>query len=327
MSPASPPFFIVGHPRSGTTLLRFMLSSHPRLYIPEETGFIPYLMPRRLHRRPLSLAQTRRLLERIARLNYLWAGLADDLPAFYASLPQPTLSAVLDALYRRMVAPHGAERWGDKTPLYVQHIPLLAGLFPGAQFIHIIRDGRDAALSARKKWGYAYQDLTYLLRHWVRNVRTGQRNGRALGQTRYLEIRYETLVRQPQTTLEAVCRFLGEAFHPRMLRHTDLARQVGPGPDNHTEILRPVSTASIGRWRREMSPFQKKIAVYIAGDLLAELGYDLPPLPPFTPAERARVLALDARFAAVDSLRTGLYRLGILTLNRTMRRPPAPPPR
>ncbi len=324
MSAASPPFFIVGHPRSGTTLLRFMLSSHPRLYIPEETGFIPYLLPRRLQHRPLTLEQTRRLLERIARLNYLWDGLVDDLPAFHASLARPTLPAVLDALYRRMVAPHGAQRWGDKTPLYVQHIPLLADLFPGAQFIHIIRDGRDAALSARRKWGYAYQDLTYLLRHWVRNVRTGRREGRALGEARYLEIRYETLVRQPQTTLEAVCRFLGEEFHPRMLHHTDLARQVGPGPDNHTEILRPVSTASIGRWQREMSPFQKKIAARIAGSLLTELGYDLPPLPPFTPAERARALALDARFAAVDALRTALYRLGILTLNRTMRKQPAP---
>ncbi|RMF40576.1 MAG: sulfotransferase, partial [Anaerolineae bacterium] len=162
MTPPPPPFFIVGHPRSGTTLLRFMLSSHPRLYIPEETGFIPFLLPRRMHHAPLSLAQTRRLLARIARLNYLWDGLVDDLPAFYAALPAPTLPVILDTLYRRQIAPFGAQRWGDKTPLYVQHIPLLADLFPGAQFIHIIRDGRDAALSARKKWGYAYQDLTYL---------------------------------------------------------------------------------------------------------------------------------------------------------------------
>jgi len=315
-----PPFFIVGHPRSGTTLLRFMLSSHPRLYIPEETGFIPFLLPPHRHHTPLTQAQTARLLARIARLNTLWENLVDDLPAFYAALPEPSLPHILDALYHRMIAPQGASRWGDKTPLYVQHIPLLADLFPGAQFIHIIRDGRDAALSARKKWGYAYQDLTYLLHHWVRNVRTGQRDGRALGEDRYLEIRYETLVGEPQTTLEGVCRFLKEDFHPQMLHHTDLAQKVGPGPDNHTETLKPVSTASIGRWQREMSHFHQKLAMRIAGDLLNELGYTLPALPAFTSQEHLRYLALEARFRAFDSLRTTLYRLGILTLNRTMRK-------
>lgn len=144
------PFFIVGHPRSGTTLLRFILSSHPRLHIPAETGFLPFLGVN--PQRSLSLVDVERLLDRIAHLNTEWGGLVQDREEFLAALPEPSLAFVLDALYRRKIAGSGAARWGDKTPGYVHHLPALHSIFPQVQFLHVIRDGRDAVLSASKKW-------------------------------------------------------------------------------------------------------------------------------------------------------------------------------
>lgn len=314
------PIFIVGHPRSGTTLLRFMLSSHPRIHIPEETGFVPFLV-KDVHAR-LTVKQARRLLERMGKLNYLWDDLVDDVPAFYDSLTEPTLSHLLDALYREKGASHGASRWGDKTPTYVTHIPLLNELFPTAQFVHVIRDGRDATLSALDKWPERrrYMDNYYLLRNWVRNVRAGRRDGSALGPGCYLEVRYERLVQHPQDVLEKILAFLHEELHPAMLDHTRLARELGPGPQDHVEVQQPISTTSVQRWKREMKPFDQKLANRIAGELLGELGYELAKVAPLSPVEGLKLALLSGRFWLADTARSMLYAAGILTLNRDLRR-------
>jgi hypothetical protein len=313
------PFFIVGNPRSGTTLLRFILSSHPRIYIPGETGFLPFLL-KDIHSE-LSLPQVRGLLHRIAWLNRSWDDLVEQVPALYGALPAPTLRHVLDALYRRKIAPPGAVRWGDKTPSYIRYIPELTAIFPTAQFIHMIRDGRDVTLSAQRKWGdkHWYMDSYYLLKNWTRNVKVGRRAGRRLGPDRYLEIHYEQLVQAPEETVRSLCTFLNEPFHPAMLEHTTLARQQ-IGPDGHVEVRSPISTASVQRWRGEMSPFQRKLANEVAGPVLAELGYELAESAPWSTTERIRLSSLAVKYRVTDTMRQLLPALGIPTLNRDKRK-------
>jgi hypothetical protein len=313
------PFFVLGSPRSGTTLLRFILSSHPRIYIPPETGFIPFL-PQKAGAE-LSLGEVTRVLAQIGRLNRDWDDLVEDVPAFYQALPMPTLEYVLDALYRRKIAEHGVVRWGDKTPNYVLYIPLLSKIFGSAQFVHLIRDGRDATLSAQKKWGAKswYMDNYYLLKNWVRAVEQGRRAGHTLGAGRYLEVRYEALVEQPGPVVQRICRFLGEEFLPEMLDHTRLARnQIGPG--GHVEVREPISTTSVQRWRTQMSTFDRKLADRIAGPTLASLGYELADAGPLSGGDSARFFLLASKFAFTDLVRRALTVLGLLTLNRGKRR-------
>jgi hypothetical protein len=270
----------------------------------------------------LSIAEVEAVLLRIARLNHLWRHMVPDVTAFYSTLPEPKLCHVLDTLYRQKIAPHGAVRWGDKTPVYVQHIATLDTIFATAQFIHVIRDGRDAALSARIKWPdrQLYMDAYYLMKHWVANVESGRSAGQRLGAERYLEICYEGLVRNPRGTLERVCAFLDERFEPAMLEHSRLARTVGPGPQHHVEVMQPVSTASVARWKAEMSRFEQKMADHVAGESLQALGYEASALDPLSPSERLRLGLLATKFKATNSTRNLLYRLGVLTLNRGMRR-------
>lgn len=316
---AEKPIFVVGSPRSGTTLLRFMLSSHPRIHIPSETGFVPSL--RQNAGTDLSPSEMLAILKRIGCLNREWARIVDDVPAFYESLPEPRLDHVLDALYRIRCEPFGAARWGDKTPNYVLHIPTLAEIFPTAQFVHLIRDGRDATLSAQKKWGGRawYMDSHYLLRNWVRCVERGRADGHALGPTRYLEVRYETLVEQPAIVIERLCAFLGEELHPDMLEHTRLAqKQIRPG--GHVEVWEPVSKASVGRWRVQMSPFDRKLADRVAGPALSSLDYELADLGPLDAREASRLALLSAKYGFTDLGRRVLSGTGLLTLNRGKRR-------
>jgi hypothetical protein len=316
------PFFIIGHPRSGTTLLRFMLASHPRLFVPEETGFIPFLVKEKEINAPLSRFQVSQILERIGKLNYLWRDKVKDVEGFYKSLPEPILASVLDEIFRHYTSNQVVIRWGDKTPLYVQYVRVISKIFPNAQFIHLIRDGRDAALSARKKWSghSAYMDLHYLLKNWVRNVNTGRQAGKWLGESRYYELFYERLVTNPRDELGSLCTFLGETLHPAMLDHTVLASEVGPGPDGHTEVLGPVSTSSIAGWKKKMTPFEQKLSDRVAGSTLTSLDYELAGLMPFDTKELLRYWALSTKFTTIDSVRSLLYASGILTLNRTMRK-------
>jgi len=313
------PIFIVGFPRSGTTLLRFMLASHPRIRIPEETGFIPHLNVS--VGRPLKRSEVVSVLTTIRRLNRLWSRLpaAEDIEKRLAS---PILSELLDLLYRSHLEINDELRWGDKTPLYVRHISLLASIFPDAKIIHLIRDGRDASLSALSKWprNRWYMDLYYLLRNWSIYVGEGRSDGRKLAAANYMEIRYEQLVTDPRRCAEVICRFIDEDFHESMLDHTIEAASTGIGPHEHHEPQKAIHATSVGRWRRDMSEFEQKLARHVAGDSLREFGYDCVTSDRFTLLERASLVLLTMKYHMTSALRSLGYRAGLLTLNKELRR-------
>jgi hypothetical protein len=315
------PFFIVGAPRSGTTLLRFILSSHPRLYVPSETGFVPYLAP--YANKELKVKNVNAILKKIRKHNREWAGIADQAAQkLLGSLSAPRLSHLLDRLYRQRISDQGAQRWGDKTPAYLRYIPQVHQIFPSAQFIHIIRDGRDASLSAMEKWGNHtwYMDSYYLLSNWVDYIQKGRDASEMLGPSLYLEIRYEELVTDPEGMARMLCGFLKEEFHPAMLDHTRLAREQ-IGQHGHVEVRRGINTRSIQRWKLEMPIFDQKLAYHIAGHALQELGYERCNPGTFTPWERARLLGLAFKFQLVNLARKTLSSLGYLHINRGKRRP------
>lgn len=309
------PFFVVGNPRSGTTLLRYMLSSHPRLYIPSETGFLPYmgLSPDKY----LSKVQVAQLLDRVGKLNRQWANLVPDLDVFRAELHKPTLPHILDALYRIQIEPFDAQRWGDKTPTYIRYIPEILNIFPGARFIHVVRDGRDASLSAQKKWRqrHFYMDQTYLLKSWVEHIELGQAAGTELGATQYLEIRYEMLVTEPEKVLRDICQFLDEDFHAAMLDHTQLARRT-IGDRGHVEVRKELSINSVQRWQNQLTNFEKKLADTVAGPILDSLDYPRAELGRFTFTERIRYSFILLRYQIINLGRKILTGLGLLRINR-----------
>ncbi len=145
-------------------------------------------------------------------------------------------------------------RWGDKTPQYVRAIPTLAEIFPEARFIHIIRDGRDVALSLiRERFGpgnvYTAAGL------WRETIEAGRRGARILAPDQYLEVRYEALTGNPGETLRSICAFVGESIHEDVL---ELSR-LPPGKRLITEARRtPMSTGRViarnsNQWKGKMS--------------------------------------------------------------------------
>jgi hypothetical protein len=262
------PIFIVGSPRSGTTMLRDLLRSHSRLTFPEESGVLPAL--HRCHGDPADDRAARRL----ARDLLASAGIA----AWRLGLDPDTLrhhrsfAGIAGALYEDWARRQGKPRWGDKTPLYAAELPTVMRLFPAAQVVHIIRDGRDVVASLeRQPWGPT--NAYTAARLWRRAVSAGRTEGRRLPGDAYREVRYESLVADPQTTLRELCDFLGERFEPAILRLDRILPPGGrqaPWPTHHALTIDP---SAAGSWRRCLSASDRRVITAVAGGLLAELGY------------------------------------------------------
>jgi len=217
---AERPIFVIGAARSGTTLLRFMLSSHPRIYIPGQSNFVPRLFQRR-PTAPMSRAEAIRNLKIIRgykKFLRAWKGPWPEGPEFVDRLPNLTPQAFLDALYSEYARQNNSQRWGDKSQTYISYVDLLAAIFPAAQFVHIIRDGRDVALSLSQYYRQSrfYVDMYFGVRTWKQRLLMARAAGRKLSPGQYYELRYEQLTLDPEGELRKLCSFLGGDYVPAM---------------------------------------------------------------------------------------------------------------
>lgn len=299
------PIFIIGVHRSGTTLLRFMLNSSPHIYIPPESDFIPRFFLGRPHRE-LSQADIARILDVIFhRYRFVkeWQGAPPDPALLIARLPARTPAALLDTLYSDYARQHGAGRWGDKTPIYASYVDLIAAIFPTARFVHIIRDGRDVALSMLDKWGdkELHVDIYFAARNWVRRIRQAHASAARLGPGRYYEMRYEALVAAPEAELRPLCDFLDEPYLPAMAQPDRLGREQVAAGDFHEAVRRPPSTTRVARWQREMTPADLRLFQRLAGPMLHELGYGVADAGNMPPVEITRLSALAVKYMVLQS--------------------------
>jgi hypothetical protein len=285
--PAAP--FIVGVPRSGTTLLRLMLDGHSQLAIPPETGFVTRVA--RLG--PLGRALlTRQRLHRLLTTADTWPDFHLDSQSLWAAirdLPDYSPAEGLRTFYRSYAARFSKTIWGDKTPTYGPRIRSIARLLPEARFVHLVRDGRDVALSLRPLWFAPSRDFRALGAYWAQFIRDTRRQGASV--PHYLEVRYEQLVCEPERTLQSICRFLDLTFEPAML-HDEARADTRLGehearrrPDGSLVIAKearqqlqrstrgPLDRTLVESWRRQMQGADLEAFDRGAGDLLRELGY------------------------------------------------------
>jgi hypothetical protein len=194
-------------------------------------------------------------------------------------------------VYRGYARMHGKSRYGDKTPAYVQHIRVLADIFPEARFVHLIRDGRNVALSlAEVNWGPS--DVLDAALQWRERVLRGRQAGAEVGAHRYLEVRYERLVDEPEPILREVSGFVDLTFDEAMLRHSETAAERIPGRPDGLHRRAATAPVAIRDWRQDMARADLEAVEAGVGDLLTELGYERAvPDPPREATRRAQVAA------------------------------------
>src|SRR5262249_37007454 len=206
------PFFVVGAERSGTTMLRLMLNSHPNIAVPHESGFITVFYRKLIDYGDLSKKQNaKKILKDISEYGYMKKGGQIQSLEEILSYPIAGYADLVNAIFTAYAKQRGKMRWGDKTPDYTPHLDILWKLFPGCRIVHLVRDGRDTAISLRSiSWGS--RSIQRIAEDWRWQTTLAHKVGNVLGE-HYLEVRYEDLVQQPENTLRNICTFLHEPYH------------------------------------------------------------------------------------------------------------------
>lgn len=267
---------IFGCGRSGTTLLGSILNSHPDLAVAHEARFLVPVARRRKRYERGSGFEAEIFLRDLSASSGFRKGLQlkeSDCRAALTPDPRNVPEAV-GRIFGRYARKHGKRLGGDKTPNYVFHLRLLAKTFPNARFVHIIRDGRDVALSLLEMpWGPSrFDEAAY---YWKRRVELGRRTGSALGADRYHEILYEDLVSATEEKVRGLCRFLGIPFDSSMLRYYEHPETLSLSQrrERQRNVRRP-PTRALREWQTGMPSGTVRTFELIAGDLLDELGYE-----------------------------------------------------
>ena len=246
-NPSPRPIFIVGMPRSGTTLVEQILASHPEVHGAGELIRIPNLAQRLL-------------------------GVADTpLPAAAASLQREDLEAAArDYLDYVGARAQGAARTTDKLPENYHHLGLIVAMLPNARVVHVSRDPMDVCVSnylVRFQWGHAwsydfaslaceYRACERLMRHW-----------RAVLPSPVHEQPYESLVASLESESRRLLEFCGLDWDERCLDFHLTERSV------HTasgwQVRQPIYRRSVERWRnyeRHLGPLREALGAVVAGD-------------------------------------------------------------
>ncbi|MFV2063162.1 MAG: sulfotransferase [Chloroflexota bacterium] len=250
-----------GAPRSGTTLLRRLFDRHPDVRSGAETKlFVPAAFN----------------LEWLAKAYHIEITQLRDLVEGSSSQ-----GAFIDAFADRVKRDRGKDRWAEKTPMNIRNLDWIMPRWPNASVIHIIRDGRDVVSSMRQHPDWRWVDgewqqvlvprsLETYARRWLADTSAGMA-WRA--DPRYVEVRYEDLVADPAGVMRGICDGIGLSADAVWL--AEVARPVEASETTaKPDYEGAVTSASVGRWRDELSAEEKQEIERRCRSRLSELGYE-----------------------------------------------------
>jgi sulfotransferase family protein len=277
----NPVVFIVGCPRSGTTLLRHIVGAHPQIAIAPEAHWIPLWFEQRRGLTPEGDITCELIPELLAHPKFALFRLGhEELISLLESGQPMSYAAFVTGIFDWYGMARGKKLVGNKTPDSVRRIETLHALWPDARFVHLVRDGRDVALSLmnwrrvrNKKPGtfptWNKDPVSTAALWWELNVRCGRNAGKWLGPELYYELRYESLIANPAEECTKICAFLGLPFDEVILRFHEKPEEGMPPQGSEWQ---PV-TAGLRDWRTQMTTEGAELFEAAAGELLAELGY------------------------------------------------------
>lgn len=307
------PVLIFGAPRSGTSLLSRLIDAHPRIAIPFESHLFNQWTPRlSVYGNLTNPARRRRLIRDIADFGVIrdWSPHppADEVAALVHT---PGFGGVASAFMTWWARSQGKPRWGEKTP----HHSLLwrdtLAAWSDALVVIIERDPRDVALSW-KEARFGGDHVSPFAAAWKGYQAAAEEVRSALDSDRWIDLRYEDLVDQPEAELARVMNFLGESYYPSQLAFHDTKDEWRTDSRNAAHLRQPVSAKSVGRWRTRLSTREVGLVEHIVGDVMTGRGY-APSSTAASPADLAFVQWVERPIKRITGLlknRQGLVYLG-----------------
>ena len=237
----------MGCPRSGTTLLRVLLDSHPQFCAPDESLFL-------------------------GDMAKIVGGYWGHLETFGLSREEVihNIRSFFLSFHHRFCEITGKPRWVEKTPLYEKHLEFINELFPASKIIYMTRDGRDVAASHRENWGR--EGFFRALYQWPISIGMRERCRAVVGAGRFLEIRYENLVSEPRRELEKLMEFLEAEWDNGMLEshRKKHVTKISPGADRP---MQPVTRKKVGSWKGRLAWYERALVDLAFRRRLVELEY------------------------------------------------------
>lgn len=282
-------FFILGRPRSGTTLLRTLLDAHPEIKVPPEYPVLLNLYRQfgkcRRYTPEVKKKFSEAFKERLASPNWQYSFLGideEELSRNLQALPEHSLFKDVFCLFYvhySSVFPHTEplRAIGDKNPIFATFAWRLHQIFPDARFIFLIRDYRDNFLSVRK---FAFEAPIVALQayRWKYVARLAVRFQHRYP-TQTLLIRYEDLANEPEKILRQILQFLGLDWNAQMLDYYKYAEIVTEKYDKellelfHKNLGKPVNRDAIGQWKHFLRQNEIKVADFVVGSWAERMGY------------------------------------------------------
>ena len=270
------PVFVLGCPRSGTTLLYHMLLSAGNFAVYRAESEVLHLLEPGFGDLGV-LKNRKRLLQswvksRLFTATGLQEGPLEERLTAECRNAGDFLRIVMEETARRQ----GVERWAECTPDHILYLARIKETIPNALVIHIIRDGRDVALSMERQgyprqfpWDRSPRRMAAGL-YWEWIVRKGREDGERLGAD-YVEVRYEDLVETPQKVLDHLATFVGQKLDYEQIRRVGIGSVSEPNTSFKTESADGLSP--VGRWKKHYTPEQIELFEELLGDGLRDLGY------------------------------------------------------
>ena len=285
----TPMFFILGRPRTGSTLLRTLFDAHPQVIIPQEWPMLLLLHFQfekvRYWDKPKLEAFYQALFQPL-RIPFWsirnWPGI--DLELLHENLlkceGEQTLETLLKVVYFHYNSFFDKKEIvliGDKNPAISNHPELIARLFPTAKFIHLVRDYHDNLVSLLEV-DFEMPNVTLLTYRWKYSFRVIEKSA-AHHPERFFRIRYEDFVQQPEFQFGRLCRFLGIPEDPAILnfytRKSEIETSFPPEIVQRyfSSLMQPIDNRKVGVYKQKLTSKQIRIADLVASNTADEAGY------------------------------------------------------
>jgi hypothetical protein len=297
------PIFIVGSPRSGTTLMRAIINRHPRLSVCDETHYFPLIYHRRRAFGDLADIENRRRVITEFMANRHFKRSNPNTAELFETLMRDGTSYknLFTAVMQSYADSRGKQRLGEKTPRHALSLTTLREWYPNCVIIHMMRDPR-AAVASMLHMPWAQRSVVANARRWAT---LNEAVLKFRGQPRYIEVRYEALVTDPETEVRRICAVADEEFEPRMVQGEGTFEK---GKLNSGRMA--ISSDRQEAWRRELSKAQVAQIEWALGPQLEKFGYHAaePPASAFIALRGKCYSAFDMTRAWVVTLPERLYR-------------------
>ena len=274
----SSPIFIVGMPRSGTTLMNTLISAHPNIAIPlSETKFLTDLAktnPQLAEKAPKDFSSfwdNYTQSERFARLDLEAAVVRDRITAAASYDYKSIFASILQVYAIKMDKP----RCGEKTPDHYQYVNVLLDWYPDARIIWMVRDPR-AVIASLLNVPWSKRSVEDYARKWCNSVDDFERHWAT--DERVKLVKYEALVVNLTVELEQIGSFLNEEFEPEIVQErsestSPIINRSEADKAFFKQTLRPVDRNSLEKWRSNLSSAQVATVESIARSKMLKYGY------------------------------------------------------